>query len=74
MIIKVGHFMIAAAVVDVVAAPLWARSMRRANPAASPQSKQSIRFIVGAALVGAAVLVLLALFLPEAQIPIFSPE
>ncbi len=68
--IRLGHLMIAMAMVELLAIPLLARSVRRANPDSEEAQRGAVRIVIFAAIVCAAGLCLAGLFLPIAQLRI----
>ena len=72
MTITVGHFLIAVALLDLILVPLVVRSSQRAKPARPVEAQAGISPIVMATIVMSIALVLAALFLPFAQIPILD--
>ena len=68
--ITLGHVFIASAILIAVVMPLRAFLTLRGNPDATADERRAVRWVVGAALATAVGLVLIGLFLPDAQMRI----
>ena len=68
--ITLAHFLFAAAFFDVVAVLLMLRTVRLADPQGAEDRRQGRAVILGASIVMAIGFILLALYLPTAQMRI----
>jgi hypothetical protein len=65
--LTLAHFLFATAFFEVVAVLLMLRAVRRADPAGAAERASGRAVILGAAILSAIALCLVALFLPAAQ-------
>ncbi|HEX8124509.1 MAG TPA: hypothetical protein VF548_02905 [Allosphingosinicella sp.] len=68
--VTLAHALFAAALFEVVAVLAMARAVRRSDPAGAAERSRGRAVILGASIVSASSLCLVALFLPAAQMRI----
>ena len=70
--ITISHLLFAAALLELVMTSMMARRLVHASSGVAPERQRTVYMMcIGAGVVAAVALVLLGLFLPNAQTPIF---